>query len=514
MATVNSLVCFGGRTGKTVTISNANPAVVTLTNHGLYDGTGIVFSTTGALPSGVTAGVTYYSHLVTASTLNLYDTKANAIAGGTTGRVATTTTGSGVHTIKSAWMLGLPDLSRWGSSGSERIYDGINSWNTARSGALSIDVEVCELGEAFTEITATDTTLNVPAAAQRIESKINGVRTGAFHAGVIGNGYVLSAPAGAYNVINITKDNTQIDGFSLKVPPSFYGNCGLYSSAFASKASNFISIGPGGFTTLGAAGAGIYLSAQANEVKQCISVGWNYGIRLNQYVSGMVVADNFVTKCANGFYPNGSTSLSGSFYGNISIGNTTNWPTSSGFTNATQNFGLTGEAWIVGAGTRGVIATTDFANYAGGDFHPANSSSPQVETGVEYFGATQLDVMDAVRPSYKGGAATYRDAGPYEFDQGYGPWPSTCTLTLTGVVVNSRVFIRDQANTTTHYDQIASASTIVIPVTLYGDSRDLWAIKVRKASAAPKYQPFETQMTATPGAASLFVSQVPDTIAS
>ena len=35
MADVYSLVCFGGLTGKAVTISNASPAVVSLSNHGL-----------------------------------------------------------------------------------------------------------------------------------------------------------------------------------------------------------------------------------------------------------------------------------------------------------------------------------------------------------------------------------------------------------------------------------------------------------------------------------------------
>lgn len=51
MATVYSLICFGGRTGKTVTMTIANPCVVTLTNHGLRDGFGVVFSTSGASPT-------------------------------------------------------------------------------------------------------------------------------------------------------------------------------------------------------------------------------------------------------------------------------------------------------------------------------------------------------------------------------------------------------------------------------------------------------------------------------
>lgn len=92
----------------------------------------------------------------------------------------------------------------------------------------------------------------------------------------------------------------------------------------------------------------------------------------------------------------------------------------------------------------------------------------------------------------------------------------THTLTLNNVVVGSRVFIQDQDKTVTHYNQIAGASTVVIPLSVYagGSALNNWIIKVRKSSAAPKQLPYETLMTATPGSSSIFVSQVPDTIAS
>lgn len=44
----------------TVTITIASPAVVTWTGHGLLAGDTITFATTGALPTGITAGTTYY----------------------------------------------------------------------------------------------------------------------------------------------------------------------------------------------------------------------------------------------------------------------------------------------------------------------------------------------------------------------------------------------------------------------------------------------------------------------
>lgn len=44
----------------TVTISIASPGVISLLNHGLKKGQAVVFATTGALPTGLTAGTTYY----------------------------------------------------------------------------------------------------------------------------------------------------------------------------------------------------------------------------------------------------------------------------------------------------------------------------------------------------------------------------------------------------------------------------------------------------------------------
>lgn len=88
----------------------------------------------------------------------------------------------------------------------------------------------------------------------------------------------------------------------------------------------------------------------------------------------------------------------------------------------------------------------------------------------------------------------------------------THTLTLTNVVIGSRIAIRDQAGTTTLYDQIAATSTVVIPMGVYSSGAPLndWRIKVRKASGAPNYQPYETLLTGYVGASSIYVSQIPD----
>lgn len=86
------------------------------------------------------------------------------------------------------------------------------------------------------------------------------------------------------------------------------------------------------------------------------------------------------------------------------------------------------------------------------------------------------------------------------------------TLTLTNVVVGSRVNIRDQAGATTIHDSVAATSSVVISIPVYavGSSLNDLRIKVRKASGSPNYIPYETLTTAVVGAQSIYVSQIPD----
>ncbi len=80
----------------TVTMTIATPAVVTYTTHGLLTGDKLYFTTTGALPTGVSANTTYYAVKVNDDSFNLATTLANAAAGT---KVNTTGSQSGVHTI-------------------------------------------------------------------------------------------------------------------------------------------------------------------------------------------------------------------------------------------------------------------------------------------------------------------------------------------------------------------------------------------------------------------------------
>jgi hypothetical protein len=86
---------FRNYVNPTVTISIASPAVVSLTAHGLVAGAPFKLATTGALPTGLTAGVTYYVVSPTTDTVQLA-----ATVGGTA--INTTGTQSGTHTASSS----------------------------------------------------------------------------------------------------------------------------------------------------------------------------------------------------------------------------------------------------------------------------------------------------------------------------------------------------------------------------------------------------------------------------
>ncbi len=88
----------------TVTISVGTPGVVTWNNHGLLAGQPVVFSTTGALPTGLTAGTVYY---VSATGLTTNAFSVSATVGGAA--INTTAAGTGTHTV-TAPPAGMTDM--------------------------------------------------------------------------------------------------------------------------------------------------------------------------------------------------------------------------------------------------------------------------------------------------------------------------------------------------------------------------------------------------------------------
>jgi len=82
-------------TTSTVTITIATPGVVTWTAHGLKTGNRLQLTTTGALPTGLTASVTYWVVVIDANSFSLATSLVNAAAAT---RIATSGTQSGTHT--------------------------------------------------------------------------------------------------------------------------------------------------------------------------------------------------------------------------------------------------------------------------------------------------------------------------------------------------------------------------------------------------------------------------------
>lgn len=80
----------------TVTLTIASPCVVTLASHGFITGDSIYLTTTGALPTGLTANTLYYVISVDFNTFRLATSYANAIA---STAINTSGTQSGVHTL-------------------------------------------------------------------------------------------------------------------------------------------------------------------------------------------------------------------------------------------------------------------------------------------------------------------------------------------------------------------------------------------------------------------------------
>jgi microcystin-dependent protein len=91
----------------TATITNASPGVVTLNSHGLQNGDPVIFTTTGSLPTGITANTTYFVYNKTANTFQLTTARLNA---GTV--VNTSSSGSGTHTVRYV-PFGVPDTSNF-----------------------------------------------------------------------------------------------------------------------------------------------------------------------------------------------------------------------------------------------------------------------------------------------------------------------------------------------------------------------------------------------------------------
>jgi hypothetical protein len=129
----------------TVTITIATPGVVTWTAHGLVTGSPVVFTTTGALPTGITAGTTYFAIPTGVNTFQIATTAANAAAGTaitTSGSQSGTQTGTTSATVQNSLMPVLT-VGPSGLTGSQAasLLDLKQTWNTSGTPtALKVNV--------------------------------------------------------------------------------------------------------------------------------------------------------------------------------------------------------------------------------------------------------------------------------------------------------------------------------------------------------------------------------------
>lgn len=118
----------------TITVTIAAPGVVTWAGHGLPANQPIVFSTTGALPTGITAGTTYYVLAPGANTFTFA-----ATSGGSA--ITTSGTQSGTHTcVATPGQVADGDVVTGATSGAtatvRRALLRTGTWNTSPIGSL------------------------------------------------------------------------------------------------------------------------------------------------------------------------------------------------------------------------------------------------------------------------------------------------------------------------------------------------------------------------------------------
>ncbi len=91
----------------------------------------------------------------------------------------------------------------------------------------------------------------------------------------------------------------------------------------------------------------------------------------------------------------------------------------------------------------------------------------------------------------------------------------TCDIRIQNAVTGSRYRIEVSSTGTLVAEGDVASNDFSVNVPLYppGNAANTLKVKIRKGTTAPKYQPFETQVTAVSAGALAYVSQVPDTIA-
>lgn len=518
MAIKYSLICWGGKDGKTVSIS-ASTDVVTLTRHGVINGHKLYPS--GTLPAELSVGTPVYARSTGTGTFTLHTSSAGALAN--TGQItfAGSSTYAAVVLTSFFWqdfdstygpLYGV-DKTRYGSPGAEFCYDSYNAWLTAakaRHASADLDTEICEVGEAFDDYTAASNAVALNCAVWRVESKINGQRTWAYHNGLPGTNnphtglgtYGYGIYCNTYNLTAFDFDgsiNGCFDGLTFATDQSYTAILRHYSasSGFGTSLKNNIVFGFGGAT---AASCGIRMRANFYTVYRNIVFGFvgsgAMGFNFYNYneAQASYIANNQAHKNNIGFNSDYNSSVAfGYFLNNQSVGNTTNWggtaPSTSGFHAAANNAGeksagvwTKGTPWYKTTDYTGPgLETTDYNDYNNNDFSPKLTSSPQVDAGVAVYGMDVIDLAGNEVAAYNNGGAETWDVGAFEKNLGYSR-PEQHDLVLTVEAgYDIKVFTAGDAPGATPLDSDSSSgTTYTYPAGVAGVTVDFTVQKLGK----------------------------------
>lgn len=132
--------------------------------------------------------------------------------------------------------------------------------------------------------------------------------------------------------------------------------------------------------------------------------------------------------------------------------------------------------------------------------------------GVNFSGSTTADInvtatTGTVTINVQGGGntPTYTSAGATVVVQ------NTVPVTLTNVQVGSRYRVERADNGALLFEGTAASSTVSLSHSYTADLAVV--IKVRKSSAAPRFQPYDTQGTITTSGLTVFINQIADAVA-
>ncbi len=134
----------------TVTITIASPGVVSWTAHGLADGTQVVFSTTGTLPTGIVAGTVYYVKSPATNSFNIAATSGGTAIVTTGSQSGTHTAGSNLNQDPGTNLTGLTPLwlevsatNRW------KMFDTQNNTQTTNADSITLSFAPVNIATAF-----------------------------------------------------------------------------------------------------------------------------------------------------------------------------------------------------------------------------------------------------------------------------------------------------------------------------------------------------------------------------